>query len=165
MGVISRYRERRVGLTGTESRATLEHMEEFFQNGENWTRGVYTAENGAKCLVAAAEHVRVTSIDDAKHWLRESINERRPGMSIEQYNDSSPSYDEVAAVIARAKQLAAEAVRTTPRIEPVKTLTGEILPPPDRDQQREVPVVVANVPSAHKAARRAARASLAFFSD
>ena len=131
MGVFSGYRERRVSLTGEESLATLLHMENFFQDGANWTQGVYNAANGAKCLVGAANHVRVTSIDDAKYYLRRAIAERgKTGLfAIERFNDASPSFDEVAAVIDRAKQLAASAGRALPRPEPVNALVGEILPP------------------------------------
>src|SRR4051812_32095172 len=112
MGFFDSYRKTRVGLTGRESFATLEHMLQFFQDGENWTQNTYHAPNGTKCLVGAADYVRVSSVDDAKHWLRMAIAERDPAMTtIEAFNDSRQSFGEIEAVIARAKQLASAANR------------------------------------------------------
>jgi hypothetical protein len=165
MGVITAFRDRRHDLTRKESIDTLSYMEDFFQNGANWTQGVYHAANGSKCLVAAADHVRVTPIDDAKHWLRVAIAERAGPMSIEQFNDSSPSFEQVAAVIARAKQLAATGGRALPQPDPVGFLTGEILPPL-AFEDRQVPAVVAPMAKASKPSLiSAARRSLDYFRD
>src|ERR1700728_3192943 len=116
MGMFDSYRQRRANLTTRESMDTLLHMEEFFQGGENWTQGVYRGEDGARCLVGAAEHVRVSTIDDAKHWLRQAITEQTAGAitTIEGYNDSRQSFGEIEAVISRAKQLAATAQLPAP---------------------------------------------------
>jgi hypothetical protein len=132
MGFFNNYRQRRAELTGPESVATLEHMQAYFQDGANWTQHMYENANGARCLVAAANHVRVSSIDDAKNWLRLAIAEIDPGIArIEDFNDRS-TFAEVAAVIERARQLAAQSV-TLPA--PVV----EILPPV---RQAPTPVVV-----------------------
>jgi hypothetical protein len=126
MGINSAYRKRRAALTAAESVATLTYMESYFANGANWTQNLYASPDGAaRCLVGAADHVRVTSIDDAKFWLRQAIAERYPaGMTIEEFNDGARSYDEIAAVIARAKQLAAPVVEILPPV-PVPT-SGEV---------------------------------------
>jgi hypothetical protein len=134
MGFFTNYNRRRLELTGGESAATLQHMQEYFSDGENWTRGAYENATGSRCLVGAANHVRVSSIDDAKHWLRLAIAEVEPGMAhIEDFNDTRHTFAEVAAVIERARQLAAEsAARALPPPSPVV----EVLPPSDA-----VPVV------------------------
>lgn len=112
MGFFDKMREHRAGLTGRESVATLDHMEQFFKGGQNWTQNTYHAPNGTKCLVGAADHVRVSAVDDAKHWLRVAIAEREPAITtIEGFNDSRQSFGEIEAVISRAKELAASANR------------------------------------------------------
>jgi hypothetical protein len=152
MGIFDSYRQRRRSLTGPESVATLSYMEEFFQNGANWTQGVYHRTDGTKCLVGATDHVRVSSIDDAKFWVRQAIAERDPSIgSIEQFNDTRGSYTEVAEVIARAKQLAASAPRSTALTTPTRLLTGEILPPPSSDNR--APAVL-NLRSARRMPQR-----------
>ena len=91
MGFFDSKQKRRVSLTGRESVATLDHMEDFFQGGANCTQGAYHRSNGTKCLVGAADHVRVSSVDDAKYRLRQAIAELGGGtgpMAIEQFNDS-----------------------------------------------------------------------------
>lgn len=129
------YRQRRLGLTGPESVATLDHMEDYFQGGDKWTQDVYTGPDNTKCLVGAANHVRVSRVDDAKHWLRLAIAEREPTIhSIEQFNDTRRSYSEIEEVIARAKQLASAAQLPAPRTEPRLSL-----PRPDN---RAVPVTI-----------------------
>jgi hypothetical protein len=125
MGFFKNYRQRRVSLTGPESIATLTAIERFFQGGRNWTQGAYHRMNGNKCLVGAAQSVRAAAIDDARYWLRQAIVELHPGfawlpvMQIEEFNDSH-SFAEVAAVIERAKELAAAARQSS---------AAEILPP------------------------------------
>ncbi len=119
-------------LAVPESVATIDYIEDFFQNGANWTRDTYKAANGARCLAAAANVVRVSNIDGAKYWLMQAIQEREPQIkTIEQFNDSRLGYDEVAAVLARARELARQSFSPAPR--PVAALpapfAGEILPP------------------------------------
>jgi hypothetical protein len=128
MGYFANYAKRRLELTGDESAATLEHMQVYFQDGTNWTQGMYDNASGARCLVGAANHVRVSPIDDAKHWLRLAIAEVAPGAArIEDFNDTRRTYAEVAAVIERARQLAAQSVA---RALPAPTApVVEILPP------------------------------------
>lgn len=132
MGFFSNYNKRRLELTARESAETLEHMQHYFQDGANWTQGQYASASGARCLVGAADHVRVSSIDNAKHWLRVAIAEVAPGVTeIEHFNDTRDTFAEVGAVIERAKQLAAQSVaRALPppaRAKPAPVV--EILPP------------------------------------
>ncbi|MGD0109656.1 MAG: hypothetical protein ABSC06_37370 [Rhodopila sp.] len=132
------FRQRRAELTGPESIATLEHLDEHFLNEANWTQHMYENTNGARCLVAAANHCRISTLDDTKHWLRQAIAEVMPDVErIEDFNDRS-TFAEVKAVIERAKQLAAQSVaRALPAPAPV----AEILPP-----QRSVPALSRAVP-------------------
>ncbi len=128
---VNNCRREMAQLAVPESVATLDLIEDFFHNGLNWTRDTYKAENGARCLVGAANYVRVSQIDCAKHWLLQAIKERAPQLkTIEAYNDSRRSYEEVAGVIRRAKQLAQQAQLPAPR--PVAALpapvTGKNLP-------------------------------------
>jgi hypothetical protein len=134
MGFFDSYRQHRVSLTGPESVDTLSYMEGYFQGGANWTQGTYHRPDGSKCLVGAADHVRVSAIDDAKYWLRQAIAERTAGAitSIEAFNDTRHTFGEIEQVIARAKQLATAAQRPTPA--PVARLSApmpvvEILQP------------------------------------
>jgi hypothetical protein len=135
MGFFNSYQQRRVSLTGQESVDTLSYMQDHFQGGANWTQGAYHREDGSKCLIGAANHVRVSAIDDAKYWLRQAIAERTAGAitSIEAFNDTRDrQFGEIEQVIARAKQLAAAAQLPAPmpvRALPAPVLHGEILPP------------------------------------
>jgi hypothetical protein len=138
MGYFSDYRQRRLELTGDESAATLEQMQDYFQDGANWTQDMYENASGARCLVGAANHVRVSCIDDAKHWLRLAIAEVVPGIArIEDFNDTRRTYAEVAAVIERAKQLAAQSAARlalpAPSAPPVVVLNPR---PPPRERVR-----------------------------
>jgi hypothetical protein len=66
--------------------------------------------------------VRVSAIDCAKHWLLQAIQECEPQLkTIEAFNDSRRSYEQVAAVIGRAKELARQAQLPAP-------VTGGTLP-------------------------------------
>jgi hypothetical protein len=111
VGFCDAYRRTRRALSVPESMATLDQMQDYFQDGANWTQGMYENADGARCLVGAANHVRVSSIDDAQQWLRLAIAEVMPGAArIEDFNDGCCTFAEVAAVIERARQLAAQSV-------------------------------------------------------
>lgn len=120
MGFWKDYWQRRVTLTGPESLATLASIERFFEGGRNWTQGAYHRTNGQKCIVGAVQAARHSAIEDARFWIRQAIIERHPryaslpAMQIEAFNDTH-SFAEVAAVIARAKQLALAAARQSSR--------------------------------------------------
>jgi hypothetical protein len=149
-GFCANFRRRRLELTGPESIVTLENMQGYFQDGANWTQGMYENANGARCLVGAADHVRVSSIDDAKKWLRLAIAEISPGVTrIEEFNDGCRTYAEVGAVIERARQLAAQsAARALPPPAPAVPVLAapaqtepEILPPERQALPQPAPVI------------------------
>jgi hypothetical protein len=73
MAFFNNCRREMAKLAAPESVATLDYIEDFFQNGLNWTRDSYRADSGARCLVGAANYVRVSAIDGAKHWLLQAI--------------------------------------------------------------------------------------------
>jgi hypothetical protein len=162
MGFFDDFRRERAKLTGPESVATLDYMEDFLHGGEGWAQGVYTSQNGTRCLVAAADYARSSKVDDAKYFLRQAIAERAPQMrTIEQFNDSRQSFAEIEAVIRRARELARQAQLPVPR--PVAALpapvTGEILPP-----GRPAPVM-RETPRPPRRRGVAASALAALFSD
>jgi hypothetical protein len=136
MSLRDSYQQRRARHTGRESVATLDHMEEFFAGGGNWIPNAYSDADGRRCLVGAANHVRVSSLDDAKVYLRLAIaeHEGRP-MAIEAFNDSRSSYGEIAPIIERAKELARAAQLPPPVFHqalPAPAPLAEILPPESR---------------------------------
>lgn len=169
MGVFDSYRQRRREISGPESVGTLDHMMSFFGDGQNWAQHVYQGADGGKCLVGAADHVRVSAIDDAKHWLRQAISEQTGLTSIEQFNDKAGSFAEIENILTRAKQLAATATARLPA--PVRALPApEILPPvraalpPPSSTGWPAPVVNAR-PLPRAVPARARRPSLFDWSD
>jgi hypothetical protein len=167
MGFCDNFRRRRLELTGRESVETLEQMQDYLQDGANWTQGMYENASGARCLVGAANHVRVSSIDDAKHWLRLAIAEVMPGAArIEDFNDGCRTYAEVGAVIERARQLAAQSAALAlpppaPALPALPTLARaepEILPP---ERQALLPPDTAPVVRNPRRTRVRRRANLA----
>jgi hypothetical protein len=124
--MFKKYQQTRARLTAPESHATLDAMERFFQGGANWVQGAYHW-RGKACLVGAAQSVHVAPVDSAQHYLRLALAESghyAGPMGIEAFNDSRASYSEVAALVARAKELAAAN-------SPQRTV-GQILPPRSR---------------------------------
>ena len=100
MAFFENYRAAQAKLTAREAVATLDYMDDAFEAGSKWAQGVYSAENGARCLVAAANHCKVSAIDSAKYWLMQAIKERMPHLkSIEEFNDQAQTFAEIAAVI------------------------------------------------------------------
>jgi len=106
MGFFRKYRETMLALTGPESAETLTGMQQFFQGGRNWTRGMYHRDDGSRCLVGAMQALRASPVEQARYWVQQAIAERGEwDGSIESFNDSH-SFAEVTQVIERAKQLA-----------------------------------------------------------
>jgi hypothetical protein len=122
--VFADYRDRRCEISTDESLGTLNHMMDFFGDGEHWAQGVYQGNDGGRCLVGAAAHVRVSNIDDAKHWLRIAIKEKTGLDSIEQFNDTRNSFEEIKEIINRAMELARAGAAKAATV-----LVGEVLPP------------------------------------
>jgi hypothetical protein len=170
MSFFDDFRRERARLTGEESIATLDYMEDFLNGGEGWAKGVYTSTNGTRCLVAAADYARSSKIDDAKYWLRQAIAERAPQMrTIEEFNDSRQSFAEIEAVIRRARDLARQA--QLPAVRPVAAVpvpvTGEILPPATPAPVMRSPAPVVRDVTPRPPRRRSVVASILadFFSD
>lgn len=137
MSLFDGYRQRRREISTRESVATLDHMKQFFGDGENWRQHIYQGDDGGRCLIAAADHVRVSSIDDAKHWLRRAIKEKTgQSLTIEQFNDTRRSFAEIQEVLDRARELARTGGRQLP------ALVGEVLP-----ARPALPAPVASVPA------------------
>ncbi len=130
---------------------TLTAMERYFQGGSGWGKGqLHDNRTGRKCLVGAVTSVRATSsggaswvpseeIVVAQHYIEMAVREQRHGEPapfgiIQSFNDTRHSYQEIAAVIERAKQLAAidHAQARIPVIDltPVSPSTPLALPPP-----------------------------------
>lgn len=136
--IVSGYRDGRRELSMPESIETLDLIKEHFDDGRNWTQNMYETPNGAHCIVGAADHVRVSSLDDAKHYLLLAINEVAPGVKrIEEFNDTRRNFSEVAAVIDRARQIAVKGIERAQQaaaqsvaLRPAPVI--EILPPPVR---------------------------------
>lgn len=145
---VNKCRHELAQLAVPESIATLDLIDDFFHNGLNWTRDTYKAVNGARCLVGAANYVKVSAIDCAKHWLLQAIQECEPQLkTIEAFNDSRRSYEQVAAVIGRAKELARQAQLPAPL--PVAALPAPAtakFQPPARVASSSVPAVRAASP-------------------
>jgi hypothetical protein len=112
---------------------TLSAMERFFRrDGKRWARGtLHNPINGSKCLMGALTSVQASSgntswvpadaIGAAEYYLERAVRERGERgldgtgvMRIVEFNDSRRSFAEIAAVIARAKQLATADLQPSP---------------------------------------------------
>jgi hypothetical protein len=165
MSLIDAYRQRRREISGPESVATLDHMRSFFSDGQNWAQHVYHGGDGGKCLVGAADHVRVSSIDDAKHWLRQAIGEQTGLTSIEKFNDKAGSFAEIDNILTRAKQLATTTTARLPAPAQHRPLPAPEIIPPMRaalpsPTGRPAPMVIEARPQPRAVPFRALRRSL-----
>lgn len=117
---------------------TLSAMEGFFQGGKRWGKGaLHNPFNGNKCLQGAVDSVQASdgntswvpgvAIAAATYYIERAVREQGGrgwggnGVSgiIEAFNDTRPSFIEIAAVIARAKEMAAADARPLPAPAPV----------------------------------------------
>jgi hypothetical protein len=104
----------------------LDLMEEFFDSGKNWTKGVLRAWDGRLCLVGAVWDARKSSGisgDRTEYYLHRAVRERLKGpigvprryeQVVMYYNDRCDGYEDIAALIRRARELAREAARSNP---------------------------------------------------
>ena len=142
-----------VRLDGVQG--VLNAMLAYWRSGKRWARYTLDDGNGNKCIVGAVLSVRATAsggawspseeIKAAQHFIDLAVRERGGfggTTGIMTFNDAQWSYGEIAAVIKRAKELAAASyyrkvqrlpappvvplIEMTP--EPVRA-TPEILPP------------------------------------
>jgi hypothetical protein len=135
--------------------ATLSAMEGYFRGGHGWGRfQLHNPLTGRKCLQGAVSAVRVSdgcrswvpseAIEAARRCIQVAVREHG-WRSIEDFNDTRLSYRQIAAVIARAKELAMSVYprAAAPCLNPARP--AEILPPPRRaalTHQPERPVEV-----------------------
>jgi hypothetical protein len=132
---------------------TLDAMERYFRGGFGWGKyALHDPETGRKCLQGAVSSVRASdgktswvpheAINAARHYIEWAVREHGGedcfGI-IESFNDDfARSYRDIAAVIARAKQLATmEHARQMPPpapvveiLRPVPVPVPQFLPPP-----------------------------------
>jgi hypothetical protein len=100
-------------------------MEEFFDDGKNWTKGIFRAWDGRLCLMGAVWDARECSGirgDRTEYYLHRAIRERIKSPSgirryeqvVMYYNDRCEGYEGIAGAIRRARELAREAARSNP---------------------------------------------------
>jgi hypothetical protein len=134
---------------------TLDAMERYFRGGFGWGKGsLHDPSNGKKCLQGAVSSVRASdgktswvpheAINAARHYIELAVREHggdfEDGFSgiIESFNDTRLFYGEIAAVIARAKELATmeyawQMRPPAPVVEilpPAPARVAQFLPPP-----------------------------------
>jgi hypothetical protein len=112
-----------------QSALVLEAVEFFFEDGAKWSPRTFTSRDAARCLLGAIRFVRqhiACAPDRAPHYLVRAIHPARPDILrsdpqpvIFRFNDApGRTYDEVAAVVRKAKELAqADARAGDPDIE------------------------------------------------
>ena len=97
----------------------LDQLTQFFEDGRRWTKGAFHDHEGNRCLIGAMTHVRAVmqiSGDGTGYYLRQAQPQHRYKKIID-FNDDCQSYDEIRALLDRARALAqAElaAARVTP---------------------------------------------------
>jgi hypothetical protein len=86
----------------------LDLLTEFFDGGRRWIRHNFHDDDGNRCLIGALTHLRaVANIrgDGTGYYLREAQPQWRY-KPITDFNDQAKSYEEIGALIARARSLA-----------------------------------------------------------
>jgi hypothetical protein len=103
----------------------LDLLTEFFDSGRRWGRG-HPEWEGRRCLIGALLHVAEgdrSEHHDARHYLRSALASVRPDIrkvcddDLIGYNDKSDNYDEVRALIDRARALAQAELDAAPQIK------------------------------------------------
>jgi hypothetical protein len=107
-------------------------VERALDQGKMWCQGVYQTDDGKFCLAGALSRLSLVHEIKVRHadtYLKRAIRERRgckerPAVEIpdeiETFNDSCTSFEDVAAVLARARVLAREAASPRQRELAVK---------------------------------------------
>jgi hypothetical protein len=115
---------------------TLSAVDRFFRFGKRYGKWKLhnPLSNGRKCLVAAVASVYdanrnspcvpVDAIDTARYYIERAVRERGAGTILE-FSNRRRSYGEIAAVIARAKELAqAKLAAPAPSKPPARDATA-----------------------------------------
>jgi hypothetical protein len=108
---------------------TLSATERYFRGGNRWGQGMlHNPVNGNKCLQGAVSSVQAwdgntswvpaDAIAAARYYIERAVREQG-ALMIEEFNDCAPSFHEIAAVIARAKEMAAADARPLPAPAPM----------------------------------------------
>jgi hypothetical protein len=102
----------------------LDLLTEFFDNGRRWIRGGFCDIFGNRCLVGAMTHLRAVNAisgDGTAYYLRVAQPERPEWrLPISAFNDCSNSYDEIQALIDRARALAQAELDAAPEWRPIR---------------------------------------------
>jgi hypothetical protein len=100
----------------------LDSLAEFFDNGRRWLKGDWHDDDGNRCLISAMYHLRAVMNlygDGTGYYLRMA----QPEMTrqrIEYFNDEAASYDEIRALIDRARTLAESDRDKGPKLQVVE---------------------------------------------
>lgn len=99
-----------------ETIVILSELEELLNGGMNWIRGEFETSEGY-CLVGGLRHLRKQrgKGDNASHYLRRAIAKHADRYcGIMDFNDSRRDYQQVRAVIVRARDMAVRFVESDP---------------------------------------------------
>ena len=111
----------------------------FFADGQRWLKGQFKDHRGNRCLMGALQYVATEhsidpqSMKNAERCLCRALPSRH--FSLSAFNDSRSSYDEVRALILKARELAA-----LPETGPLSRRQKR-RPPQPRSRQWKAPVI------------------------
>jgi hypothetical protein len=98
----------------------LDLLEEFFDGGKRWISGKFHDDEGNRCLVGAMRHLRAKnkiSGDGTAYYLCDAFADR-PYLGVIDFNDNCQSYEDVRAVIEKARARASDNLnRRAPRLK------------------------------------------------
>jgi hypothetical protein len=103
----------------------LDSLAEFFDDGRRWIRNDFHDREGNRCLISAIHHLRAVMKvygDGTGYYLIEAqeAQPRRRAVPIISFNDGCESYDEISALIDRARTLAETERDEGPKLRVVK---------------------------------------------
>ena len=86
----------------------LDLLSEFFDNGRHWLRGGWHDGNGRRCLVDALRHLRARNaiVGDGTGFYLRKAQPQWIYKPINRFNDECQSYEDIRALIGRARALA-----------------------------------------------------------
>jgi len=107
----------------------LSELEELLNGGVNWIRGEFETPEGY-CLVGGLRHLRKQRGrgDNASQYLRRAIAKHADRYyGIMDFNDSRRNYEQVRAVIVRARDMAARFVESDSSPLPLSALQSDLV--------------------------------------
>jgi hypothetical protein len=91
---------------------TIQHIRAYFRGGIMWkVKSPSPGDTRRSLLHAASEIGPKTSSNATRHFLQLASEERYPGKRFYEFEFTAKSFDEVAAILDRAEELAWELVR------------------------------------------------------